>query len=86
MTAIVGNHVILANYVGLAGHTVIGDYVAFGGMCVVHQFVRIGAPRLYRRAEHDRWRRDSLWHGGGQPGAAAGLNLVGLKRRKFDRE
>jgi UDP-N-acetylglucosamine acyltransferase len=38
-----GDHVILANVVTLAGHVRIGDYANLGGQAAVHQFVRIGA-------------------------------------------
>ena len=82
----VGNHVVLANYVGLAGHSVIGDYVAFGGTCVVHQFVRIGAHAFI--GAQSMVDADVIPYGMavGNRAKLAGLNLVGLKRRKFDRE
>lgn len=82
----VGNNVILANYVGLAGHSVIGDYVAFGGMCAVHQFVRIGAHAFI--GAQSMIDGDVIPYGMavGNRARLAGLNLVGLKRRGFDRE
>ncbi|HHY49611.1 MAG TPA: acyl-ACP--UDP-N-acetylglucosamine O-acyltransferase, partial [Alphaproteobacteria bacterium] len=82
----VGNHVVLANYVGLAGHSVIGDYVAFGGTCVVHQFVRIGAHAFI--GAQSMVDADVIPYGMavGNRAKLAGLNLIGLKRRKFDRE
>ena len=82
----VGNNVVLANYVGLAGHAVIGDFVAFGGMCAVHQFVRIGAHAFI--GAQSMVDGDVIPYGMavGNRARLAGLNLVGLKRRKFDRE
>lgn len=82
----VGNNVVLANYVGLAGHTVIGDFVAFGGMCAVHQYVRIGAHAFI--GAQSMVDGDVIPYGMavGNRARLAGLNLVGLKRRKFDRE
>lgn len=82
----VGNNVIIANYVGLAGHSVIGDYVAFGGMCAVHQFVRIGSHAFI--GAQSMIDGDVIPYGMavGNRAKLAGLNLVGLKRRKFDRE
>jgi UDP-N-acetylglucosamine acyltransferase len=82
----VGNNVILANFVGLAGHCRIGDFVIFGGLCGVHQYVRIG--------EHAFIGAQSMVDGDvipyglavGNRARLAGLNLVGLKRRAFDRE
>lgn len=83
---IVGNNVILANYVGLAGHSVIGDYVAFGGMCAVHQFVRIGNHAFI--GAQSMIDSDVIPYGMavGNRARLAGLNVVGLKRRGFDRE
>lgn len=82
----VGNNVVLANYVGLAGHSVIGNYVAFGGTCVVHQFVRIGDHAFI--GAQSMVDADVIPYGMavGNRAKLAGLNLVGLKRRKFDRE
>ena len=83
---VVGNNVVLANYVGLAGHSVIGDYVAFGGMCAVHQFVRIGAHAFI--GAQSMIDGDVIPYGMavGNRARLAGLNLIGLKRRGFDRE
>jgi UDP-N-acetylglucosamine acyltransferase len=81
-----GNNVILANYVGIAGHSIIGDYVIFGGICVVHQFVRIGNHAFI--GAQSMIDADVIPYGMavGNRARLAGLNLVGLKRRKFDRE
>lgn len=83
---VLGNNVILANYVGIAGHAKIGDFVIFGGTCVVHQFVRIGAHAFI--GAHSMVDADVIPYGMavGNRAMLAGLNLVGLKRRKFDRE
>jgi UDP-N-acetylglucosamine acyltransferase len=82
----IGNHVVLANYVGVAGHANIGDYVTFGGTCVVHQFVRIGAHAFI--GAQSMVDADVIPYGMavGNRARLAGLNLVGLRRRKFDRE
>lgn len=82
----VGNNVVLANYVGVAGHTVIGDHVRFGGICAVHQFVRIGAYAFI--GAQSMVDSDVIPYGMalGNRARLAGLNLVGLKRSGFDRE
>ena len=82
----VGNNVVIAAYVAIAGHCKIGDYVAFGGMCGVHQFVRIGEHAFV--GAHSMIDADVIPFGMavGNRARLAGLNLVGLKRRKFDRE
>lgn len=82
---IVGNNVVLANYVGIAGHSVIGDYVGFGGMCAVRQFVHIG-PYAFIGA-HSMIDADVIPYGlavGNR--AKLRLNLVGLKRRGFEQD
>ena len=81
-----GNKVILANNVGIAGHCQIGDFVIFGGVCAVHQNVRIGAHAFI--GAQSMVDADVIPYGMavGNRAKLAGLNLVGLKRRKFDRE
>jgi UDP-N-acetylglucosamine acyltransferase len=83
---IIGNNVILANYVGIAGHCEIGDFVTFGGLCGVHQYVRVGAHAFI--AAQSAVDADVIPYGMaiGNRARLAGLNLVGLKRRRFDRE
>ncbi|ODT69832.1 MAG: acyl-[acyl-carrier-protein]--UDP-N-acetylglucosamine O-acyltransferase [Pelagibacterium sp. SCN 63-23] len=84
--AILGNNVIMANYSAVAGHVVVGDNVIFGGTCVVHQFTRIGAHAFI--GAHSMVDGDIIPYGMavGNRAVLTGLNLVGLKRRKFDRE
>ncbi|MET3925184.1 acyl-ACP--UDP-N-acetylglucosamine O-acyltransferase [Devosia sp. 2618] len=84
--AIIGNNVIMANYVGIAGHCQIADNVIFGGNCVVHQFTRIGRHAFL--GAHSMIDGDVIPYGMavGNRAALTGLNLVGLKRHKFDRE
>jgi UDP-N-acetylglucosamine acyltransferase len=84
--AIIGNNVIMANYVGIAGHCQIGDNVIFGGSSVVHQFTRVGAHAFV--GAHSMVDGDIIPYGMavGNRASLTGLNLVGLKRHKFDRE
>lgn len=81
-----GNHVILANNATLAGHVEVGDFSIIGGLAAVHQFVRIGAHAVIggmSGVEHDVIPFGSVM---GERANLAGLNLVGLKRRGFDRD
>ncbi|MEP7240400.1 MAG: acyl-ACP--UDP-N-acetylglucosamine O-acyltransferase [Devosia sp.] len=82
----IGNDVVIAAYVAIAGHCVIGDHVAFGGLCGVHQYVRIGEQAFV--GAHSMVDADVIPYGMavGNRARLAGLNLVGLKRRGFDRE
>jgi UDP-N-acetylglucosamine acyltransferase len=84
--AVIGNNVIMANYVGIAGHCQIGDNVIFGGTCVIHQFTRIGAHAFI--GAQSMVDGDVIPYGMavGNRATLTGLNLVGLKRRGFDRE
>ena len=84
--AIIGNNVIMANYCGIAGHCRIDDNVILGGSVVVHQFTRIGAHAFV--GAHSMVDGDIIPYGMavGNRAVLTGLNLVGLKRHKFDRE
>lgn len=84
--AIVGNNVVMANYVGIAGHVQVGDNVIFGGTCVIHQRTRIGAYAFI--GAQSMVDGDIIPYGMavGNRAVLTGLNLVGLKRHKFDRE
>lgn len=83
---IVGNNVILANNATLAGHVKVGDFAIIGGLSAVHQFVRIGNNAMIggmSGVEHDVIPYAIVV---GERASLAGLNLVGLKRRNFERD
>ncbi len=82
----VGNNVILANNATLAGHVEVGDFAVLGGICGIHQFVRIGAHAMVGGMTGVE--RDVIPYGSvlGDRAHLAGLNLLGMKRRGFDRE
>lgn len=82
----VGDHVILANNATLAGHVEVGDHTIIGGMSAIHQFVRIGKHAIIggmSGVENDVIPFGSVV---GERASLAGLNLVGLKRRGFERD
>lgn len=83
---IIGDHVIMANSVNLAGHVEIGDYAILGGVLPVHQFVKIGAHAMIGggfRVQQDICPYSLV---GGYPLKVVGINSVGLKRRGFSQE
>ncbi len=82
----VGNNVILANNAIIAGHVEVGDFAVLGGVCAVHQFVRIGAHAMVGGTTGVE--RDVIPYGSviGNRARLAGLNIVGMKRRGFERE
>lgn len=78
-----GDRVIIANNVALAGHIEIEDRVFISGGVVVHQFCRIG--RLAMIGGNSKIVQDCLPFitTDGVPGRASGLNVVGLKRAGY---
>jgi UDP-N-acetylglucosamine acyltransferase len=82
----VGAKVIMANQATLGGHVTIGDHVVIGGLSAVHQHVRVGAHVMIGGLSPVV--EDIIPYGMavGNPVHLSGLNLVGLKRRGFERE
>ena len=82
----VGNRVILANNATLAGHVEVGDFTVIGGLSAVHQFVRIGHHAMIGGMSGIE--NDVIPYGqaSGKRATLVGLNLVGLKRRGFERD
>jgi UDP-N-acetylglucosamine acyltransferase len=83
---VVGDKVILANGVQLAGYVTIEDWAIVGGLVPVHQFVKIGAHSMIGGG--CRVPQDVLPYtrAAGQPLKPIGLNLIGLQRRGFPEE
>jgi len=75
-----GDRVIIANNVALAGYVEIQDQAFISGGVVVHQFTRIG--RLAMIGGNAKIVQDCLPFviTDGAPGRAHGLNIVGLRR------
>ncbi|MFN3668547.1 MAG: acyl-ACP--UDP-N-acetylglucosamine O-acyltransferase [Brevundimonas sp.] len=83
--AVVGDHVTFANQATLGGHAEIGDRVFLGGLCAVHQFGRVGQGAIIgglAAVTRDVIPYGSAW---GNHARLQGLNLVGLKRKGYDR-
>ncbi len=81
-----GNSVVMANNVSLAGHIEVGDNVWFGGLSAVHQFARIGRNAFIGGGAIVV--EDVIPFGSvvGNHAKLVGLNITGLKRRGFTRE
>ncbi len=80
---VVGDRVILANGVQLAGYVTVEDYAIVGGLVPVHQFVRVGAHSMIGGGCRVPQDVAPYTRAAGQPLRAIGLNLVGLERRGF---
>ena len=82
----VGDNVILSNNVGLAGHCQIDNFVILGGHAGVVQYTHLGTHAFV--GAMSKVEKDVIPFGMvlGNPATLSGINLVGLKRRGFDRE
>ena len=80
----IGNNVIIANNVPLGGHVTIEDSVVIGGNSAIQQFTRIG--RLAMIGGMTGVLKDVIPFGLsiGNRNFLQGLNLIGLRRKKYD--
>jgi UDP-N-acetylglucosamine acyltransferase len=80
-----GNHVIVANNAVMGGHVTIADHAVIGGAAAIHQFVRIGRAAMIGGVSGVE--ADVIPFGSviGNRARLAGLNIIGLKRRGFDK-
>ena len=80
----IGNNVVIANNVPLGGHVTIEDSVVIGGNSAVQQFTRIG--RLAMIGGMTGVLKDVIPFGlsFGNRNYLRGINLVGLKRKKYE--
>lgn len=83
---IVADDVIFATSATLGGHCEIGSNVFIGGLSAVHQFTRIGHSAMIGGVTGVRG--DVIPYGlaNGQWAYLEGLNVVGMRRRKFTAE
>ena len=82
----IGNNVIIANNVPLGGHVTIEDSVVIGGNSAVQQFTRIG--RLAMIGGMTGVLKDVIPFGLsiGNRNFLQGLNLIGLRRHKYNNQ
>lgn len=82
----VGNDAIFANSATLGGHCEVGNSVYIGGLSAVHQFARIGSQAMIAGVSGIRGDVIPYGFATGQHAFLDGLNVVGMRRRKFTRE
>lgn len=82
----IGNGVILANGVQLAGHVVIDDKATISGLSAVHQFVRIGRHSFIGGCSRVSKDIPPFLKAVGNPVRLYGLNSVGLQRNGFSED
>ena len=83
---VVGDNVIFANAATLGGHCHVGDGVIIGGLAAVHQNCRVGTGAFIGGVSGVV--NDVIPFGSvvGDRAELGGLNIVGLKRRGYDRK
>ena len=81
---LIGNNVIIANNVPLGGHVIVEDNVIIGGNSAVQQFTRIGKMAMIGGMTGVL--NDVIPYGlsTGNRNFLQGLNLIGLRRSKFE--
>ncbi|MBS0271632.1 MAG: acyl-ACP--UDP-N-acetylglucosamine O-acyltransferase [Proteobacteria bacterium] len=82
----IGNYVTMANNATLGGHVTVGDYANIGGLAAIHQRVRIGAYAMISGTAGVS--EDVIPFGTviAMRGKLGGLNIIGMKRRGFERQ
>ena len=82
---IIGNNVILVNNASLAGHVKVDDFAIIGALSGVHQFCRIGKHSMIGAMSGID--SDVIPYGTvvGNRAFLSGLNIIGLKRRGFNK-
>ena len=80
---ILKNDIILANGVQLGGHVTIDNYGIVGGMTPVHQFCKIGMHSFVGGGLRVVQDIPPYIIANGEPLKFSGINILGLKRRKF---
>lgn len=83
---VIGDNVIIANSVQLAGHIEVQDFAFIGGASAVHQFVSIGAHSIISGGSLVRKDVPPYTKAGREPLSYVGINSVGLRRRGFSSE
>ncbi|MFA5506883.1 MAG: acyl-ACP--UDP-N-acetylglucosamine O-acyltransferase [Vulcanimicrobiota bacterium] len=81
-----GNQIVIANSVGIAGHVEIEDQAVLGGMCGLHQFVRIGKLAMLGGMAQIRQDIPPYAMVDGQPARVFGMNIRGMQRRGIDKD
>ncbi|TMQ68215.1 MAG: acyl-ACP--UDP-N-acetylglucosamine O-acyltransferase [Candidatus Eisenbacteria bacterium] len=82
---VVGDHVIVANAVQMAGYVTIEDWAIVGGGTVIHQFVRIGRHAMVGGGSRIPQDVAPFVKLAGSPPRLVGINAIGLQRRGFSK-
>ena len=80
---LIGNNVVIANSVNVAGHVTIDDYAILEGNVAVQQFIHIGAHSFIAGASLVRKNVPPFVKAAREPLSYIGVNVVGLRRRGY---
>jgi len=80
---VIGDDVIIANGVQMAGHVTVDDRAIISGLTPIHQFVRIGTYGFVGGASRVNQDVPPFTKAVGNPVHLYGLNSVGLQRAGF---
>ena len=83
---VLGNHIIMSGFAGLAGHVIVEDHAILGGYTAVHQFCRVG--RLAMTGGCSRIPQDvpPFMIVEGNPAETRTINKIGLERNGVSSE
>ena len=80
------DYVIIGNSVQIAGEVEVDDYAIISGGTLVHQFTRVGKHTMIQGGTRLGKDIPPYTVAGREPVSYVGLNIVGLRRRGFNRE
>jgi UDP-N-acetylglucosamine acyltransferase len=83
---VIGNNVIIAGGVMLAGHVHVEDTVVVGGLSAIHQFCKVGQHTMVGGGSMINADVPPYCMTSGYPARFMGLNIIGLRRRGFSNE
>lgn len=83
---VLGDHIIMSNYAGLAGHVHVEDHVVIAGYGGVHQFCRIGKHAMIGGAAKVVQDVPPFFIIDGSPATVRTVNKVGLERCGYTAE
>lgn len=83
---VIGNDVIMANSIQMAGHVTVFDRAIISGLVPIHQFVRIGTYAFVGGGSRVNQDVPPYTKAAGNPVHLYGLNSVGLQRAGFSPE
>ena len=84
---VLGNHIIMSGFAGLAGHVVVEDHAILGGYTAVHQFCRVGRLAMTGGCSRiPQELRPPFMIVEGNPAETRTINKIGLERNGVSNE